>query len=409
MDTNNDSSMVKCGCESGLGDIGSRVRFIGNSFHEAAGLEEIVCDEGRSDHFVLDDRQSNPDERGVTPTGSQDQCHLNTMEIFGTVENSYQLSVVSDVDEPKVGMLFQNWLDMEAFYKEYAERKGFGVSRVQVVFSKGVIRIRTAMTWRCECWGTPNMRAVREAKKRAKAMGVSGCGGVVSGKVCDVELNRRKRKSKKCECGAMLYGSVNQEKEWVVRKVVLKYHNHNPIPSQSQLVKEYRMKQLTPRVRRNILKYYDEGVPMKQIHACMDLGCNGSGNSTLTVKDLNHEVYKERGLKMVGGDAAAMLGYFEKMQATTTNFYHVQRVDDHGRFKDVFWVDGRSRAAYAEFGDVVCFDATYLTNEYDLPFLNFVGVNHQGQSLLLGCALILCEDCDNFLWIFRQWLSSMEN
>lgn len=38
----------------------------------------------------------------------------------------------------------------------------------------------------------------------------------------------------------------------------------------------------------------------------------------------------------------------------------------------------RSRAAWEDFGDVVCFDATYLTNEYELPFANFVGVNQHG-------------------------------
>lgn len=50
------------------------------------------------------------------------------------------------------------------------------------------------------------------------------------------------------------------------------------------------------------------------------------------------------------------------------------------------WVDARSRAAYEEFNDLVCFDATYLTNDYEVAFANFVGVNHHEQSILLGCA-----------------------
>ncbi|XP_021773649.1 protein FAR-RED IMPAIRED RESPONSE 1-like [Chenopodium quinoa] len=240
-------------------------------------------------------------------------------------------------------------------------------------------------------------------------MGVCGSGGVVSGKVCDDELNRRKRKSKKCQCGVMLYGSINQEKEWVVRKVVLKHDNHDPIPSQSKLVKEYRMKHLTSRARRNLLNFYDEGVPVSQIHGCVAMERNGLDSMPLTAKYLQHEVYKARGLKMVRGDATAMMAYFQHMQATTNNFYHAQRVDEQGRLKDVFWVDGRSLVAYAGFGDVVCFDATYLTNEYELPFVNFVGVNHHSQSLLLGCALVSHEDCDAFSWIITQWISSMDN
>ncbi|XP_021771180.1 protein FAR1-RELATED SEQUENCE 6-like [Chenopodium quinoa] len=97
------------------------------------------------------------------------------------------------------------------------------------------------------------------------------------------------------------------------------------------------------------------------------------------------------------------------MQAANPNFYHAQRLDSHGRLKDVIWVDAQSRAAYEEFGDVVCFDATYLTNEYELPFVNFVGVNHHGQSILLECALVPREDCDTFKWILQEWLSFMNN
>ncbi|KAL2904402.1 Protein FAR1-RELATED SEQUENCE 8, partial [Bienertia sinuspersici] len=48
--------------------------------------------------------------------------------------------------------------------------------------------------------------------------------------------------------------------------------------------------------------------------------------------------------------------------ANSQNFFHLHRLDDDERLKDVMWVDARSRAAYIEFGDVVCFDSTYLTN-----------------------------------------------
>ncbi|XP_057247545.1 protein FAR-RED IMPAIRED RESPONSE 1-like [Beta vulgaris subsp. vulgaris] len=75
--------------------------------------------------------------------------------------------------------------------------------------------------------------------------------------------------------------------------------------------------------------------------------------------------------------------------------------------KDVLWVDARSRAAYEYFGDVVCFDATYLTNDYALPFDNFVGVNHHGQSILLGCALISHEDAESYTWVFSTWVKCM--
>ncbi|XP_021773585.1 protein FAR-RED IMPAIRED RESPONSE 1-like [Chenopodium quinoa] len=250
------------------------------------------------------------------------------------------------------------------------------------------------------------MRARREAKKRAKAMSHGGTGGLVDGVVCEDELSGMKRTSKKCECQARVYAKVNEDGLWELKSVELK-HNHAIDPANSKLVKEYRMRQMTSKVKKTLTDLYEQGVPISQIHGFMAI--ERKGNMALTVKDLQHEVYKARRLKMIGRDSVAMMEYFDKMQTGNQIFFHAQRLDEEGRLKDVLWVDARSRVAYEDFGDAVCFDATYLTNEYELPFANFVGVNHHGQSLLLGCALVSHEDCNTFAWIFRQWLACMNN
>ncbi|XP_062081126.1 protein FAR-RED IMPAIRED RESPONSE 1-like [Humulus lupulus] len=82
-------------------------------------------------------------------------------------------------------------------------------------------------------------------------------------------------------------------------------------------------------------------------------------------------------------------------------------LDDGGRIKNVFWANSRSRALYQEFGDVVTFDTTYLTNKYDLPFAPFVGVNHHGHSIFLGCRLLSNEDTSTFILLFKIWLVCM--
>ncbi|XP_031262139.1 protein FAR1-RELATED SEQUENCE 2-like [Pistacia vera] len=74
------------------------------------------------------------------------------------------------------------------------------------------------------------------------------------------------------------------------------------------------------------------------------------------------------------------------------------------RLSNVICVHPRSKAAYKEFSDVISFDTTYLVNLYKMPFTTFVGINHHGQSILLGCALILHEDVDTFKWLFTCWL-----
>ncbi|KAF5457988.1 hypothetical protein F2P56_022056 [Juglans regia] len=43
-----------------------------------------------------------------------------------------------------------------------------------------------------------------------------------------------------------------------------------------------------------------------------------------------------------------------------------------------------------------------------MPFAPFVGVNHHGQSILLGAGLISSEDTNTFTWLFQTWLQCMD-
>jgi len=42
-----------------------------------------------------------------------------------------------------------------------------------------------------------------------------------------------------------------------------------------------------------------------------------------------------------------------------------------------------------------------------MPFAPFVGVNHHGQSILLGCGLLFLEDTNTFVWLFDRWRRCM--
>ncbi|XP_071739892.1 protein FAR1-RELATED SEQUENCE 2-like [Rutidosis leptorrhynchoides] len=87
---------------------------------------------------------------------------------------------------------------------------------------------------------------------------------------------------------------------------------------------------------------------------------------------------------------------------------HVKRqLEIHQRVELKVGEDSRCRAAYEEFGDVVTFDTTYLTNEYEMPMAPFVRVNYHGKSILLSCGVISNEDVRTFTWLFQTWLSCM--
>jgi hypothetical protein len=90
------------------------------------------------------------------------------------------------------------------------------------------------------------------------------------------------------------------------------------------------------------------------------------------------------------------------MQKVNDDFYFDIDRDGECRMKNVFWADARSMASYKDFKDVVTFDTTYLTNKYKMPFAPFVEVNHHGQLILFGAALISSEDTTTFVWLFRH-------
>ncbi|KAL2938910.1 Protein FAR1-RELATED SEQUENCE 4 [Bienertia sinuspersici] len=112
-----------------------------------------------------------------------------------------------------------------------------------------------------------------------------------------------------------------------------------------------------------LFQHHDEGVSIPQIHSALAAERSGVENFPVSERQLRNVVDKERRLKMMEGDANAMAAYFHRMSTDNQNFFHLHKLDDD-ECLNVMWVDARSRAAYIEFGYVVCFDSTYLTNSY---------------------------------------------
>ena len=86
-----------------------------------------------------------------------------------------------------------------------------------------------------------------------------------------------------------------------------------------------------------------------------------------------------------------MYNYCLKSQCKNHDFIYAVQFDENGCMENCFLEDGRSRAACQYFGDVVTFDATYLTNHYKMSFVPFTNVNHHHQSVIFGCALLVNE------------------
>ncbi|RYQ82103.1 hypothetical protein Ahy_B10g100691 [Arachis hypogaea] len=117
--------------------------------------------------------------------------------------------------------------------------------------------------------------------------------------------------------------------------------------------------------------------------------------------------YKDYSKAVELEDAKEFGIYLLRMKEKNQNFFFELKLENDQSIKLAFWADTRSRTVCEYFGDVISFDTNYNTNRYNLVFGSFVGVNHHGQSILLGCALTKNKDIQSFKWLFECWLCCM--
>ncbi|KAH9705402.1 protein FAR1-RELATED SEQUENCE [Citrus sinensis] len=290
-------------------------------------------------------------------------------------ENNKEL-VVENVVEPTVRMSFDSPDEMFEYYKTYGLQEGFLVMRRSCrKRDDGSLRY---VTFTCG----------RNEKSKVKATNVL-----------------RLQPNQKFGCNAKIGGRLDfVSGKWVIGNLILEY-NHAVSPSKSRY---YRCNRSISHFVKKQLEINEEaGIKMAQSFKSIVVEAGGFENVSFLERDATNHVDKVRRLRLGEGDAIAIQRYFQKMRTENDGFYFSIDLDEEGRLKNIFWADRRSRAAYKDFGDVVTFDTTYLTNKYDTPFAPFIRVNHHGQLILLGCGLISHENTEIFTWLFDTWLSCM--
>ncbi|XP_010233530.1 protein FAR1-RELATED SEQUENCE 5 [Brachypodium distachyon] len=126
--------------------------------------------------------------------------------------------------------------------------------------------------------------------------------------------------------------------------------------------------------------------------------------TTKTISNFRSKIRSER----KGDDMAETVSYFMAKQKEDPSFYFNVKLDEDERVELLFWVDGVARKAYKEsYHDCISFYTTYLTNQYNMPFAPFIGINRHGQSFMLGCGFMRDETASSFDWLFQQYLDAM--
>ncbi|MED6173664.1 hypothetical protein PIB30_118558 [Stylosanthes scabra] len=124
---------------------------------------------------------------------------------------------------------------------------------------------------------------------------------------------------------------------------------------------------------------------------------------------MNYTVKQPVQKKTLGRDCQNLLEYFKRMQGENPGFFYAIQLDEDNHMSNVFWADARSRSAYNHFGDAISLDTTFKVYQYKVPFVPFTGVNHHGQTILFGSALLLDDSEDSFVWLLKTFLTAMND
>ncbi|KAL6899380.1 hypothetical protein ACP4OV_006038 [Aristida adscensionis] len=291
---------------------------------------------------------------------------------LNTLDPSLEETDGEDIGVPEVGMVFNNHTEVSLFYRRYARRVGFGVSVRRSSFSQEGTCLYLELM--CCKGGRPRY-----------------------------EPKFRKRASSTTNCPAKIRAKLWGDKLLHVELAILD-HNHPVSPAMARFLNSY--KQLSGPAKRRLRMGGPGAMPVEE-PSKMPVDKLGELEELLFGESKHHSFVERGHLKLQPGDSEALRLFFTRMQAKNANFFNVIDLDDEGRVRNVFWADARSRAMYEYYNDAVTLDTSYVVSKYDTPLATFTGVNHHGQSVLLGCGLLSDETAETYSWLFKVWIACM--
>nr|XP_020162660.3 protein FAR1-RELATED SEQUENCE 5-like [Aegilops tauschii subsp. strangulata] len=170
--------------------------------------------------------------------------------------------------------------------------------------------------------------------------------------------------------------------------------------------KKHRIVELVRGQRIQYLHVTRQALAPLRAYRLLQVSEGGISNVGCMKRDLQN-YYNDLRDKIRNADAQMFVAQLARKQEVNSAFFYDFDVNDEGKLKYVFWADATSRKNYSLFGDVVSFDSTYTTNQYNMIFAPFTGVNHHLQSIFFGAAFLANEKNESYIWLFQTFLKAM--
>nr|XP_027067814.1 protein FAR1-RELATED SEQUENCE 5-like [Coffea arabica] len=288
-------------------------------------------------------------------------------------------SKLTEDGTPELGMEFNSEEDAYKFYKKYAFKMGFSVSKNYL--NKDKDSVTTSRRYSCCKEGVKRKYKGDVMPKRTRAPTKTGCGAKMV-----IILFR----------GTMKY---------CVHDLVLERNHELHITQCAHMMPSQRKVSVAQGFQGEISE--DAGFSMKQSHELMGKEAGGMGNVDYTRDDLKRYLRTRRERSLKYGEAGSMINYFQEQTLENPSFFHAVQLDCEEEITNIFWTDTGMLIDYNFFGDVVTFDTTYKKNkEYRLLGV-FVGFNQHRQIVIFGAHIMYDETIDFFKWVFGTFLEAM--
>ncbi|CAL4942477.1 unnamed protein product [Urochloa decumbens] len=317
---------------------------------------------------------------------------------------------------PYTGQTFGSKVEARQYYNSYAKRIGFSI-RTSTSHLSGDTREQLKVTYVCNKQG----RVKQETQQKEEQIPESDDdddiqegsnpdedddGAHKKKKKLDGGKKRKREKMQRTDCKARFVVKLIGDRWHAIHFVA--DHNHDLIvkPSLKKFLRSH--KGIPPEEKQIITLLHDTNISTSRVMQLMNMFYGSAQKVPYEGKDVGNFRSGIRRMEKYM-DMQEILDYFMELEEEDPDFFHKVKLDKENRVESIFWVDGAARHAYIEsYHDCVSFDATYMTNMYDMPFTPFIGINSHGQSFQLGCAFLRDEKTPSYKWLFETFLEAMK-
>jgi zinc finger SWIM domain-containing protein 3 len=203
--------------------------------------------------------------------------------------------------------------------------------------------------------------------------------------------SRGAKRTRLCNCPFKI--AVHFDEDAKLWKLHLRgtFLSHNTHPMSTAVAKYTRgVRDISPDVRSFIQSFRDENVPRSAVSALAAGRYPDEEILPIAVGSL----WKQR-------NSLPMKKLIEVL-GDSTSFRSVISRNEDGFLKSMAWICVRALDTLKSHCRVILMDATYRTNQYEMPFVLFTGCDETYRTFIFGAALLDAEQTEDYVWALNS-------